>query len=104
MSLKLNSFYALSIAAVTGLTHLSGPERNKIVADLLSSDSFKAEKKIAKNEGYKFLGAGLIDVVQLGENGPIGVNAFFLSNEGTIEGYVWVNGNFAGHAPYPGDM
>lgn len=89
-----------------GFIPVSGAERNQIVAGLLSSDGFNAKKQEVISKGYQFLGADLIKVVHADTpfGALTGVSVFFLSNEGTIEGYVWVNGQFAGHSPYPGDM
>jgi hypothetical protein len=43
-------------------TSLVGAEKNKIVAELLSSEAFKTAKKEWKEAGFSYLGAADIDV------------------------------------------
>lgn len=43
-------------------TVITGAERNQLVADLLKSDEFKTVKKDLMKDGYKWKGAGAIEV------------------------------------------
>jgi len=77
---------------------LTGAERNKIVADFLSSNEFKSKKLELLHSGYKWNGAKSIEVVRPAE-GQIMVGVPIVSQNGTIEMYVFVNGTFVGTIP-----
>ena len=80
------------------LIPLSGSERNKIVADLLSSESFKTQKMELIKSGYKWNGAHTIEVVIPAEKVTM-VGVPFISPDGAPLVYVFINGTFAGTSP-----
>lgn len=66
------------------VTYLTGAERNKIVSNLLKSDEFKSLKKDLIQDGYKWKGAGAIEVIQNHTyGGIILVGVPFIDNAGT---------------------
>lgn len=81
------------------VTHILGAERNKIVSDLLKSDEFKELKNELTKEGFSYHGANDIEVVKFNENGFIGAAVPFITEEGTVEMFVFINGVYTGHAP-----
>lgn len=76
-----------------GWTPLTGAERNKIVADFISSEAFKGKKMELNKEGYKWNGAHAIEVIKPFE-GLTMVGVPFTSNEGAVEIFVFINGVF----------
>ncbi|MDF2791174.1 MAG: hypothetical protein K0S80_4276 [Neobacillus sp.] len=80
------------------LIPLTGSERNKIVADLLSSDAFKVKKSELISTGYSWNGANSIEVI-LPEEGVTMVGVPFSDQNGIIEVNVFINGTFVGTAP-----
>jgi hypothetical protein len=81
------------------VTPILGSERNKIVADLISSAEFKAVKKQYTAEGYKWLGAHDIEVIKFNVNGEILTGVPFVNSEGFMEMFVFIDGSFAGITP-----
>ncbi|MCM3691166.1 hypothetical protein [Neobacillus niacini] len=79
-----------------GIFHLYGAEKNKLVADLLSSDQFKAKKLELLKDGYKYTGAKDIDVVEyrIFPGQPIGITVPFIDPEGVLKVAAFINGNF----------
>ncbi len=77
---------------------ITGPERNKIVAGLLSSEEFKAVKKQQLQTGYTWSGAHTIQVILPGD-GRTFVGVPFVSPEGTQFMFVFINGTFVGSVP-----
>ncbi|MGG3467029.1 hypothetical protein ABES02_05730 [Neobacillus pocheonensis] len=80
------------------LIPLSGPERNKIVAEFLSSEAFKAQKMELIQSGNKWNGAHTIEVVIPAE-GVTMVGVPFVSTDGFPSVNVFINGTFVGTAP-----
>ncbi|MBT2696450.1 hypothetical protein J7E79_03240 [Bacillus sp. ISL-40] len=79
------------------LLPLQGAQRNKIVANLISSDVFKEAKKDLREDGYKWNGANSIEVYQF--EGVTAVGVLFTNKEGIIERRAFVNGYYVGPAP-----
>ncbi len=79
-----------------GIFHLYGAERNKIVADLLSSDQFKAKKLELLDDGYKYTGAKDIVVVEnrFAPGHPKGVTVPFINEDGVLKVALFIEGNF----------
>ncbi|WP_160722836.1 hypothetical protein [Bacillus sp. USDA818B3_A] len=75
------------------LKPLQGPERNKLVADLLSSKEFKAKKHELLSLGYKWNGAHSIEVMVPME-GVTMIGVPFVSEDGNSYMYVFINGVF----------
>ncbi|MEH7075969.1 hypothetical protein [Neobacillus drentensis] len=80
------------------LLPIQGPERNKIVADFLSSKEFQAKKLELIKSGSTWNGAHTIEVV-LPAEGVTMVGVPFISATGIPEVYVFINGTFVGSAP-----
>ncbi|WP_223590342.1 hypothetical protein [Neobacillus bataviensis] len=76
------------------LKPLTGSERNKIVADLISSKAFKEKKKELKAIGYQWNGAHGIEVIQPYEGFTL-VGVPFTTFEGNVEMVVFINGEYA---------
>ena len=108
LTLLFGALIALSLFVTTGNTAkaakpgddcgctgtLVGPEKNKIVADLLSSQEFKTAKATLTSAGYSYKGASLIKVAKM-EGIFITVVPFYTSEGQTIiAGFV--NGEFKG--------
>jgi hypothetical protein len=79
-----------------GIFHLYGAERNKLVADLLSSDQFKAKKLELLNDGYKYTGANGIEVVEnrFIPGHPKGITVPFINEDGISKVAIFIEGNF----------
>lgn len=80
------------------LIPLQGAERNKIVAKFISSDEFKAKKMQLLKTGFTWNGANTIEVV-LPAEGVTMIGVPFISANGTLEVYVFINGTFVGTSP-----
>jgi len=80
------------------LLPLQGAERNKIVAEFLSSAEFQAKKLELIKSGSSWNGAHTIEVV-LPAEGVTMVGVPFISADGIAEVYVFINGYFVGTAP-----
>jgi len=80
------------------LKPLTGPERNKLVADFLSSQEFKAKKLELLHSGYSWNGAQSIEVIIPAE-GVTMIGVPFRDVNGTGQMYVFINGTFAGTSP-----
>ncbi|WP_413299258.1 hypothetical protein AA0X95_15360 [Bacillus sp. 1P10SD] len=108
LTLLFGALIALSLFVTTGNTAkaakpgddcgctgtLVGAEKNKIVADLLSSQEFKTAKAKLTSAGYSYKGASLIVVAKM-EKTIIAVVPFYTSDGQTIiAGFV--NGAFQG--------
>ncbi|MCM3585247.1 hypothetical protein M3182_05755 [Mesobacillus maritimus] len=89
-------------------TVITGAERNKLVADLLKSDEFKAAKKqLMKEEGYTWAGAGAIEVRDFGEveGYPAAVLVYqvvFVDQDGSLQGAAFFN--IMGEMQYSGEV
>jgi hypothetical protein len=70
------------------LKPLTGKERNKIVSELLKTETFKKERKLLQLSGYKWNGAGAIEVIKA-DGSPILVGVPFTTEEGEIEFYAF---------------
>jgi hypothetical protein len=77
---------------------ITGSERNKLVAGLLSSDEFKSIKMKAKEMGYQWLGASDIEVINNLSYEVIMTGVPF-SKDGQIFMFVFFDGKFAGVSP-----
>ncbi|WML60547.1 hypothetical protein [Neobacillus sp. PS2-9] len=108
LTILFGALIALSLFVTTGNTAkaakpgddcgctgtLVGAEKNKIVADLLSSQEFKTAKAELTSAGYSYKGASLIKVAKMEVN-IITVVPFYTSEGQTIiAGFV--NGEFKG--------
>jgi hypothetical protein len=83
-----------------GIYPVTGSEKNKIVAELLSSDAFK-EQKFEQNKVYTFKG---INAVQVAEVEGIGVHIVavpFFTESGTVKFAMFANGVFLDMADPP---
>ncbi|PLS09546.1 hypothetical protein [Neobacillus cucumis] len=77
-----------------------GAEKNKMVADLISSQEFKDAKRSIKNEGYSWRGVKNIEVIINHSHGDaIMIGVPFYSSDRSIEMAVFINGKFMGHQP-----
>jgi hypothetical protein len=77
-----------------------GAEKNKIVAELISSQEFKDSKLSIKNEGYGWKGVSNFEVIvnhTYGEAIMIGVP--YYNHDGSVEMAVFINGTYMGHNP-----
>src|SRR3954469_25321765 len=82
------------------VSSVTGAEKNKMVADLISSQEFKDAKHSLKNEGYLWKGVNKFEViVNHSEGDAIMIGVPFYTQEGSIEMAVFINGHFAGHNP-----
>ncbi|MCM3727458.1 hypothetical protein M3226_17410 [Neobacillus cucumis] len=77
------------------LIPIQGAERNKIVADFISSNEFKEIKKDLWKLGYSWNGAHTIEVVLPGD-GRTMIGVPVISAEGVPDVYVFINGVFVG--------
>ncbi|OCA81504.1 hypothetical protein A8F94_21745 [Bacillus sp. FJAT-27225] len=77
-------------------TPIFGVERNKIVAELLSNEEFKAKKVELTDLGYKWQGSALIEVVKFNETTPvpgtIAIAIPFKNKNGVIEYATYLTG------------
>ena len=78
------------------VTPLLGAEKNKMVAELISSEEFKFVKKEAKDFGYKWSGAHAIQVVKFDATGNILVGVPFVTEKGTQVMFAFSDGFFLG--------
>jgi hypothetical protein len=78
---------------------ITGAERNKIVANLLKSDVFKEVSVALKEDGFKWSGAGDIEIIQNHSHGDIimvGVMYSNVTGANVAYGYVYLpEGKFA---------
>jgi hypothetical protein len=77
-----------------------GAEKNKIIANLISSQEFKDAKLSVRNEGFSWKGVKNIEVIvnhTFGDALMIGVP--FYHQDGSIEMAVFINGHYMGHNP-----
>jgi hypothetical protein len=81
------------------VTPILGAERNKMVADLISSEVFKTVKKQYTAEGYKWLGAHDIEIIKFNVTGMILTGVPFVNSEGVMEIFVFIDGSFMGISP-----
>ncbi|WP_316568643.1 hypothetical protein [Neobacillus sp. YIM B06451] len=77
---------------------ISGAERNKEVAGLLSSDAFKDKKAELWSKGYGWNGAHQIEIVKPAPNVTM-IGVPFVNTDGTVNIYVFINGSFVGVTP-----
>jgi hypothetical protein len=105
LTLLIGALIALSLFVTTGNTakaagldcgcpgtSIVGAEKNKIVADLLSSQGFKEVNLDMITKGSTWNGASSIEVVDI--NGLVLVGVPFLSAEGVPSMYVFINNEF----------
>jgi hypothetical protein len=69
------------------LKPLTGPERNKIVSDLLKTDEFKSARKDLMAQGIKWKGANTVEVMKI-DGAPVLVGVPF-TKDGNIEFHVF---------------
>jgi hypothetical protein len=69
------------------LKPLTGPERNKIVSDLLKTDVFKDARKDLMSQGITWNGAGTVEVIKV-DNTPVLVGIPF-TKDGKINFYAF---------------
>jgi hypothetical protein len=81
------------------ITPVLGADRNKLVSDLISSQSFKNVKKEVKSEGLSWIGAHAIEVIQFNVSGEILVAVPFFNAAGNGFMYVFHNGTFVYSTP-----
>lgn len=81
------------------VTPILGAEKNKIVADLLSSQEFKDTKLTLKSDGYSWRGAKNIEVLVHNKYGYIMIGVPFINNEGILEMAAFFDGKFLGIKP-----
>ncbi|MEH7120799.1 hypothetical protein V7128_25835 [Neobacillus vireti] len=77
-----------------------GAEKNKIIANLISSQEFKAAKQSITNEGYSWKGIKNIEVFinhTYGDSLMIGIP--YYNQDGSVEMAVFIDGHFMGHNP-----
>lgn len=115
-SLLLAGFVVVLMFGGTGNTALAAPkekvedcgcksgfsisEKNKIVSDLLTSDNFKNTKILAETLGFKWRGADQIDLAKNDVNGLIYIMVPFYNTDGTIEVFLFINGQYFVNFPY----
>lgn len=82
------------------VTIIMGAERNKMVADVISSESFKNVKAELGQDGFKWTNAKDIEVIKYNLNGKILIGIPFVNNQGykVMAGYL--DGKYAGAAPF----
>jgi hypothetical protein len=84
-----------------GIYPVTGSEKNKIVAELLSSNVFKTQKFEQLSLGYTFKGINEVQVAKVeGEEITIVAVPFF-NKSGTVEFAMFTNGVFIDMAPPP---
>jgi hypothetical protein len=84
-----------------GIYPVTGSEKNKIVAELLSSNVFKTQKFEHLSLGYTFKGINEVQVAKVeGEEITIVAVPFF-NKSGTVEFAMFTNGVFIDMAPPP---
>ncbi|MEH7098463.1 hypothetical protein [Neobacillus vireti] len=77
-----------------------GAEKNKIIANLISSQEFKDAKLSIRNDGYSWKGVSNIEVIvnhTYGEAIMVGVP--YYNQDGSVEMAVFINGKYMGHNP-----
>jgi hypothetical protein len=86
-----------------GIYPVTGSEKNKIVAELLSSDVFKTQKFELLNQDYTFMGVNKVQVAKFeGEIGNFVMVAVpFFNKSGTVEFAMFTNGVPSGIALPP---
>lgn len=105
LTLLFGALIALTLFVSTGNTAkadecgcsvspILGAERNKLVAELISSEEFKSIKKELKTEGLTWNGALTIEVIKFNPEGAILVAVPFVDAEGDGFMYVFYNGEF----------
>jgi hypothetical protein len=82
------------------LKPLQGAERNKIVAGLISGKEFKSKRAELLSQGFKWSGAGAVEVIKAGPVTMVG--AAFVNPDGKTEMHVFMNGSYMGPAPDEG--
>lgn len=81
------------------VTILSGAEKNKAVANLLSSQGFKDSKFALKNDGYSWRGVNNVEVVVFNRDGSVFVGVPVLDQSGIVVMAVFFNGQYMGISP-----
>jgi hypothetical protein len=86
-----------------GIYPVTGSEKNKIVAELLSSDVFKTQKFVQLNKDYTFKGINKVQVAKFEDenNRFVMVAVPFFNKSGTVEFAMFTNGVFIDMAPPP---
>ena len=90
---------ALSEECGCDVTPILGSERNKIVADVISSEAFKAVKNDLKKDDLKWTGANTVEVFKNNTYGMVMVGVPFENKEGTLFMAVFFDGVFMGLSP-----
>lgn len=77
-----------------------GAEKNKVVAELISSQEFKDAKVVIKNDGYSWRGVKNIEVVvNHSKDNALMIGVPVLNGDGIIQMAVFINGKFMGVVP-----
>ncbi|MFS0777306.1 hypothetical protein ABC255_15060 [Neobacillus sp. 3P2-tot-E-2] len=80
-----------------GIYPITGSEKNKIVAELLSSDAFKTQKSLL-NKDYTFKGVNEVQVAKVKGANIVMVAVPFFKKSGTLEFAMFTNGESKGMA------
>ncbi len=95
-----NSAYAAEISDGDShcgceVTYFSGEERNKMVAGLLKTEKFKSEKILLEQNGYIWMGADAVQVIQNHTYSMTLVGVPFVNEAGDFQvlGF-WINGGY----------
>ncbi|CAM3866531.1 hypothetical protein [Mesobacillus zeae] len=67
------------------VTMLNGAERNKLVAGLFKSDSYKSANKQLREKGLKREGANKLEVIRFNADGSMYIGVPFADEKGAIE-------------------
>ncbi|MEH7415381.1 hypothetical protein V7266_08895 [Neobacillus drentensis] len=81
------------------VTIIRGAERNKMVADVISSENFKNVKKELEQDGFKWTNAHDIEVIKYNLNGKILIGIPFMNNQGFIVMAGYLDGVYSGTYP-----
>ncbi|MFP7298144.1 hypothetical protein [Neobacillus niacini] len=79
---------------------ITGSEKNKIVAELLSSNAFQTQKSLLKKE-YTFKGVNEVQVAKVEGANIVMVAVPFFKKSGTLEFAMFTNGAFIDMATPP---
>ena len=82
------------------VTIIMGAERNKMVSEVISSESFKNVKAELRQDGFKWTNANDIEVLKFNLNGKILIGIPFVNNQGykVMAGYL--DGVYSGTHPF----
>lgn len=80
---------------------VTGAEKNKVIADMLKSDVFKAKKKELKATGYQWNGVDNFEVSYNSKFDAYLVVMPLVSENGELHVLLYAFGGFKGPIPYP---